>query len=426
VINQIMLCRRLLASQITSKGIPATVQCNAAFMFTSWKERNIACTGSQTRLKSTRPPSKTPRSKRKPEEIEQGSSPPSRQKNTLNSFPAKATKDKVPTSGTESTQGKHHDAFAPRIYVVGVGGAGGNALNNMIAQKLAGVDFVALNTDAQHLSTSLTENRLQIGLQLTNGLGCGANPDAGRQAAEESSEQILEHLHDAHMVFVTAGMGGGTGTGAAPVVAELCYNANILTVAVVTKPFLFEGAHRMRIAEEGLERLRDVVDTLIVIPNQNIFALADENTTFKESFTLADDVLLDGVKSITDLMTSAGSINLDFADVQTIMHGMGSGVLGTGESSGTDRAVEAAVQALSNPLLSHMDVGTAKGLLVNVTGGDDMTLFEVEKAVQKVTECVEDPNANIIFGSSHDSKMEGSIRVSVVATGIEENDQISQ
>jgi cell division protein FtsZ len=222
------------------------------------------------------------------------------------------------------------------------------------------------------------------------------------------------------MVFITAGMGGGTGTGAAPVVAELCYNANILTVAVVTKPFLFEGKHRMRLAEEGLERLRDVVDTLIVIPNQNIFALIDHTTSFRDSFALADDVLLAGVRSITDLMTSPGYINLDFADVQTVMHGMGNAMLGTGEAEGDDRAVMAATQALTNPLLGHMEIGTAKGMLVNITGGDDMTLFEVERAAQTICENVEDETANIIFGSSHDADMEGHIRVSVVATGIEE------
>mmetsp|Transcript_16681 Transcript_16681/g.31600 ORF Transcript_16681/g.31600 Transcript_16681/m.31600 type:complete len:496 (+) Transcript_16681:136-1623(+) len=323
-------------------------------------------------------------------------------------------------------QGHLHE-FAPRIVVVGVGGGGGNAVNNMIANQLRGVDFLALNTDAQHLSTILTENRLQIGSNLTSGLGCGANPDAGRLAAEESREQITDLLGDAHMVFVTAGMGGGTGTGAAPVVAEICYNLGILTVGVVTKPFRFEGTHRMRLANEGIERLRPVVDTLIMIPNQNLFRLANDSTSFMDSFAMADNVLLAGVKSITDLMTTPGLINLDFADVQSVMHGMGNAMLGTGIASkeglaeGEERAIVAAQQALSNPLLGeNMDIGTAKGMLVNITGGKDMTLFEVDRAATCITERLLDENANIIFGSSYDETLDGSIRVSVVATGIEE------
>jgi len=326
-------------------------------------------------------------------------------------------------------QGHLHE-FAPKIVVVGVGGGGGNAVNNMIANQLHGVDFLTLNTDAQHLSTTLTENRIQIGSTLTSGLGCGANPDAGRLAAEESREQITELLSDAHMVFITAGMGGGTGTGAAPVVAEVCYNLGILTVGVVTKPFRFEGTQRMRLANEGVTRLREVVDTLIVIPNQNLFHLANDQTSFVDSFAMADNVLLAGVKSITDLMTTPGLINLDFADVQSVMSGMGNAILGTGQSSFEDikdgkkqleRAVVAAELALANPLLgSNMDIGTAKGMLVNITGGKDMTLFEVDRAAQLITERVEDDHANIIFGSAYDESLEGSVRVSVVATGIEE------
>jgi len=328
--------------------------------------------------------------------------------------------------------------FAPRIVVIGVGGAGGNAVNNMIARQLKGVDFLALNTDTQHLSTTLTNNRLQIGSTLTSGLGCGANPDAGRLAAEESREEITELLSDAHMVFITAGMGGGTGTGAAPVVAEICYNLGILTVGVVTKPFSFEGNHRMRLADEGITVLRRVVDTLIVIPNQNLFHLVDKSTSFMDSFAIADDVLLAGVKSITDLMTMPGLINLDFADVQSVMHGMGNAILGTGQAgilenynnenesnkNGNveyERSIEAAKQALNNPLLGdNMDIGTAKGMLVNITGGRDMTLWEVDRAAQCITEKVQDENANIIFGSAYDENLDGCIRVSVVATGINE------
>lgn len=334
-----------------------------------------------------------------------------------------------PNSGfsrTQFHQGHLHE-FAPRIVVVGVGGGGGNAVNNMIANQLSGVDFLTLNTDAQHLATTLTENRLQIGTKLTSGLGCGANPDAGRLAAEESREQITELLGDAHMVFVTAGMGGGTGTGAAPVVAEICYNLGILTVGVVTKPFRFEGTHRMRLANEGIGRLQEVVDTLIMIPNQNLFLMANDQTSFMDSFAMADNVLLAGVRSITDLMTTPGLINLDFADVQSVMHGMGNAMLGTGMASkeglleGQERAIVAAEQALSNPLLGDdMDIGTAKGMLVNITGGKDMTLFEVDRAAQCITERVLDENANIIFGSAYDEGLTGSIRVSVVATGITE------
>mmetsp|Transcript_13837 Transcript_13837/g.19356 ORF Transcript_13837/g.19356 Transcript_13837/m.19356 type:complete len:453 (+) Transcript_13837:296-1654(+) len=321
-----------------------------------------------------------------------------------------------------AAHGELHE-FAPKIVVVGVGGAGGNALNNMIAKDaLSGVDFCALNTDAQHLSQIMTDQKLQLGVELTRGLGCGANPDAGRMAAEECRTEIEEMLGGAHMVFITAGMGGGTGTGAAPVVAEICYQMGILTVGVVTMPFAFEGTHRRRLALEGIGRLQDVVDTMIVIPNQNLFSMATQDTSFVDAFKMADDVLLGGVKSITDLMTSPGLINLDFADVQSVMHGMGNALLGTGlsSSSAEDRAMDAAQQALDNPLLGKdMDISTAKGMLVNITGGNDMTLFEVDRAAQYITEKVSDASANIIFGSAYDPTLEGSIRVSVVATGIE-------
>jgi len=329
-------------------------------------------------------------------------------------------------SSSISPLGQLHE-FAPKIVVAGVGGAGGNALNNMIAKGLQGVDFLALNTDAQHLSTTLTDQRLQLGVELTRGLGCGANPDAGQKAAEECRAEIESCLSDAHMIFITAGMGGGTGTGAAPVVADIGYQMGILTVAVVTLPFTFEGTHRRRLALEGVQRLREVVDTIIVIPNQNLFSLATPETGFVESFEMADDVLLGGVKSITDLMTSPGLINLDFADVQSVMHGMGNALLGTGVASGDDRCVEAAKLALDNPLLgsssgrsSEDSIASAKGMLVNITGGPDMTLFEVDAAAQFITSRVIDQEANIIFGGAYDESLKGSIRVSVVATGIDE------
>lgn len=310
--------------------------------------------------------------------------------------------------------------FQPRICVFGVGGGGCNAVNNMIARGLAGVDFVCANTDAQHLSTTLAENKLQLGRGTTQGLGCGANPDAGRQAAEESREEIAKFIGDAHMVFITAGMGGGTGTGAAPVVAEICMERNILTVAVVTKPFVFEGRHRTRLANEGIRALEERVDTLIVIPNQNIFKLVDASTPLMHAFGMADDILLAGVKSITDLMVRPGLINLDFADVRAVMAGMGAAIMGTGQAEGEDRAKRAANDALKNPLLgTELSVKSAKGMLVNITGGADLTLFEVDAAAQIITAEVEDENANVIFGSSFDASMQGSIRVSLVATGIE-------
>ena len=284
---------------------------------------------------------------------------------------------------------------------------------------------MALNTDAQHLSTSLTDNRLQLGDALTSGLGCGANPDSGRLAAEESREALLEKLEHAHMVFITAGMGGGTGTGAAPVVANLCYDLGILTVGVVTIPFKFEGTHRMRLAKEGLERMKEYVDTLIVVPNQNLMKMADATTSFKEAFEMADDVLLGGVKSISDVMTTPGLINLDFADVRSVMHEMGHAMLGTGQSSDKEnRAKEAAMQALHNPLLTtDMDISTAKGLLANISGGSDMTLFEVNEASETISSQIKDTNANLIFGSSYDESLNGSMRVSVIATGISRTDE---
>ena len=310
--------------------------------------------------------------------------------------------------------------FAPRICVVGVGGGGCNAVNNMIARGLSGVEFICANTDAQHLSATLTDKRLQLGRGRTSGLGCGANPEVGRDAAYESREEIEEMIGDAHMVFITAGMGGGTGTGAAPVVAEVCMDKGILTVAVVTQPFSFEGRHRARLAAEGMLALQDRTDTLIAIPNQNLFKLIDQSTSVMDAFGLADDVLLAGVKSITDLMVRPGLINLDFADVQSVMSGMGNSIMGTGQADGEERAVKAASDALKNPLLgSDTSIKSAKGMLVNITGGADLTLFEVDSAAQHITSEIEDENANIIFGSSFDPSLEGSIRVSVVATGID-------
>jgi cell division protein FtsZ len=342
---------------------------------------------------------------------------------TVPKIPEKVVAAPKPEETTKPRLQPQHNLheFAPKIVVVGVGGAGGNALNNMIAKELNGVDFLALNTDAQHLSSTLTDQRLQLGVELTKGLGCGANPDAGAMAAEESRQQIQEQLEGAHLVFITAGMGGGTGTGAAPVVADICYEMGILTVGVVTLPFTFEGTHRRRLALEGIERLQAVVDTLIVIPNQNLFQIAGPETTFVDAFQMADDVLLGGVKSITDLMTSPGLINLDFADVQAVMVGMGNALLGTGVSNeAEDRSVKAAQLALQNPLLGDtLDITTAKGMLVNITGGKDMTLFEVDRAAQLITQSVQDDSANIIFGTAYDSTLEGSIRVSVVATGID-------
>ena len=306
----------------------------------------------------------------------------------------------------------------PRIVVFGVGGAGGNAVNNMIEAKLRGVEFIVANTDSQALDRARTDYRIQLGTETTQGLGAGARPDIGEAAAEESAAEIKEALHGAHMVFVAAGMGGGTGTGAAPVVARLAREAGILTVGVVTKPFGFEGARRMNVAEGGVEKIRENVDTLIVVPNQNLFRVANERTTFADAFRMADDVLYSGVRGITDLMVMPGLINLDFADVRVIMAGMGSAMMGMGEASGEERALEAARTAIDNPLLDDVTLKGAKGVLINITGGYDMTLFEVDEAANEVRSQI-DPNANIILGSAFDPDMEGTIRVSVVAAGLE-------
>ncbi|TWI37001.1 cell division protein FtsZ [Paracoccus sulfuroxidans] len=306
----------------------------------------------------------------------------------------------------------------PRITVFGVGGAGGNAVNNMIDKQLEGVEFVVANTDAQALSSSKSEQRIQIGPKVTEGLGAGAKPQIGAMAAEETIEDIVDHLMGAHMCFITAGMGGGTGTGAAPIIAQAAREMGILTVGVVTKPFQFEGTKRMRQAEEGVEALQKVVDTLIIIPNQNLFRLANEKTTFTEAFAMADDVLYQGVKGVTDLMVRPGLINLDFADVRAVMDEMGKAMMGTGEASGENRAVQAAEKAIANPLLDEISLNGAKGVLINITGGYDLTLFEMDEAAEKIREKV-DADANIIVGSTLDPSMEGAIRVSVVATGID-------
>jgi len=306
----------------------------------------------------------------------------------------------------------------PRILVFGVGGAGGNAVNNMIESQLEGVDFAVANTDAQALARSQTERRVQMGAAITEGLGAGARPEIGEQSAEDSLPEIMEHLAGAHMVFITAGMGGGTGTGAAPVIARAAREQGILTVGVVTKPFHFEGSRRMRIADAGIEQLQEHVDTLIVIPNQNLFRIATEKTTFAEAFQMADDVLHSGVRGITDLMVMPGLINLDFADVRAVMNEMGKAMMGTGEASGEKRATEAAHAAIANPLLDDVSLEGATGVLINITGGYDMTLYEVDEAANEIRNQV-DPDANIIVGSTFDEALEGTIRVSVVATGID-------
>ncbi len=305
----------------------------------------------------------------------------------------------------------------PRILVFGVGGAGGNAINNMVASKLEGVEFIVANTDAQALAHSKAERRIQIGNKLTAGLGAGSRPDVGSAAAEESANEIKDCLAGSHMAFITAGMGGGTGTGAAPVIARIAREMGVLTVGVVTKPFAFEGLRRMRVAEDGIHKLQEFVDTLIVIPNQNLFRVANEKTTFAKAFEIADEVLYSGVRGITDLMVMPGLINLDFGDVRTVMSEMGKAMMGTGEASGERRAIEAAEAAISNPLLDHSSMKGAKGVLINITGGMDLTLFEVDEAANKVRAEV-DPEANIIVGSTFDEKLEGRMRVSVVATGI--------
>ncbi|QLP97727.1 MAG: cell division protein FtsZ [Rhodoblastus sp.] len=306
----------------------------------------------------------------------------------------------------------------PRIMVCGVGGAGGNAVNNMIASGLVGVDFICANTDAQALTSSRAERIVQMGLQATEGLGAGAQPEIGRAAAEEALEELRDHLAGVHMVFVTAGMGGGTGTGAAPVIARMARDMGILTVGVVTKPFQFEGQRRMRIAESGIGELQKSVDTLIVIPNQNLFRVANERTTFADAFSMADQVLYSGVACITDLMVKEGLINLDFADVRAIMREMGKAMMGTGEASGDRRAIMAAEAAIANPLLDETSMKGAKGLLISITGGHDLTLYEVDEAASRIRQEV-DEDANIILGATFDEKLEGVIRVSVVATGID-------
>lgn len=306
----------------------------------------------------------------------------------------------------------------PRITVFGVGGGGGNAVNNMINAGLQGVDFVVANTDAQALAMSKAERVIQLGAAVTEGLGAGALPEVGQAAADECIDEIIDHLADSHMVFITAGMGGGTGTGAAPVVARAAREKGILTVGVVTKPFQFEGARRMKTAEAGIEELQKSVDTLIVIPNQNLFRIADEKTTFADAFAMADQVLYSGVASITDLMIKEGLINLDFADVRSVMHEMGRAMMGTGEASGEGRALNAAEAAIANPLLDDTSMRGARGLLISITGGRDMTLFEVDEAANRIREEV-DADANVIFGAIDDESLEGVIRVSVVATGID-------
>ncbi|MEY4981941.1 MAG: hypothetical protein RIR62_207 [Pseudomonadota bacterium] len=316
------------------------------------------------------------------------------------------------------TMTSQREELKPRITVFGVGGAGGNAVNNMIDKQLEGVEFVVANTDAQALQQSKAHARIQMGLKVTEGLGAGARPPVGAAAAEETIEEIVDHLAGAHMCFITAGMGGGTGTGAAPIIAQAARELGVLTVGVVTKPFQFEGAKRMRQAEEGIEALQKVVDTLIIIPNQNLFRLANERTTFTEAFAMADDVLYQGVKGVTDLMVRPGLINLDFADVRAVMDEMGKAMMGTGEATGEDRAVQAAEKAIANPLLDEISLNGAKGVLINITGGYDLTLFELDEAANIIREKV-DPDANIIVGSTLDTSMEGAIRVSVVATGID-------
>ncbi|MBW8754200.1 MAG: cell division protein FtsZ, partial [Sphingomonadales bacterium] len=317
------------------------------------------------------------------------------------------------------------EELRPRITVIGVGGAGGNAIANMINAEIEGVDFVVANTDAQALNNSITEHRIQLGSDITKGLGAGARPEVGKAAAEESLPEIERALEGVHMCFIAAGMGGGTGTGAAPVIAKAARDRGVLTVGVVTKPFLFEGTRRMRAAEAGIEELQRHVDTLIVIPNQNLFLVAKAETTFKEAFSLADEVLQQGVRSITDLMVMPGLINLDFADVRSVMGEMGKAMMGTGEGHGENRALEAAERAIANPLLDGVSMQGAKGVIISIIGGDDMKLLEVDEAANHIRELV-DPNANIIWGSAFNPDLQGKIRVSVVATGIEQSAEMAE
>jgi len=311
-----------------------------------------------------------------------------------------------------------HTDFTPRITVIGVGGGGTNAVNNMIALNLPGVDFVVANTDAQQLQLSRAERRIQLGPHITQGNGAGGRPEVGKASADEASDDLARHLENTHMVFITAGMGGGTGTGAAPVIARMARERNILTVGVVTKPFAFEGRKRMRLAEEGISELQAYVDTLIVIPNQNLFKVANERTGWKEAFEMADNVLYMGVRGVTDLMVLPGLINLDYADIRSVMAEMGKAMMGTGEADGEDRAIRAAEAAISNPLLEDTNMKGARGLLINITGGSDITLFEMDQAANRIREEV-DEDANIMVGMALDESLAGRMRISVVATGID-------
>ncbi|HET6235598.1 MAG TPA: cell division protein FtsZ [Acetobacteraceae bacterium] len=311
-----------------------------------------------------------------------------------------------------------HTDFTPRITVIGVGGGGTNAVDNMIAGNLQGVEFIVANTDAQQLMHSRADRRIQLGPHITQGLGAGAKPEIGRAAAEEAADELMRQLDGAHMLFITAGMGGGTGTGAAPVIARMAKERGILTVGVVTRPFDFEGKRRQRAAETGIEELQHYVDTLIVIPNQNLFRMATERTTWRDAFKMADQVLYMGVRGVTDLMMAPGLVNLDFADIRTVMAAMGKAMMGTGEAEGDNRAIRAAEAAINNPLLEDTSMSGARGLLINITGGDDLTLYEVDQAANRIREEVDD-EAEIIFGSAIDESLQGKIRVSVVATGID-------
>ncbi len=312
----------------------------------------------------------------------------------------------------------------PKITVLGAGGSGGNAVNNMINANLEGVDFLIANTDAQALQISSCPNKIQLGLNSTKGLGAGMRPDIGRQAAEEAIQDLSEKLEGSHMLFIAAGMGGGTGTGAAPVIAKLAREKGILTVGVVTKPFHFEGSQRMKLAEKGIDELQQYVDTLLTIPNQNLFRIANEKTTFSDAFKMADDVLYAGVRGVTDLMVQPGMINLDFSDIKTVMSEMGKAMMGTGEAQGEGRAIAAAEAAIANPLIDDVSLKGAKGLIINITGGKDITLYEVDEAANRIKQEV-DEEANIIYGTTCDDRLEGVVRVSIVATGIDTNNNIS-
>lgn len=316
-----------------------------------------------------------------------------------------------------TTQGTNRPDFRPRIAVIGVGGGGANAVDNMIAANLSGVEFIVANTDAQQLTRSAAERRIQLGPHITQGNGAGGKPEVGRAGAEEAADEIAKYLDDVHMAFVTAGMGGGTGTGAAPVIARMARERGILTVGVVTKPFSFEGRRRMDAAENGISEMEKHVDTLIVIPNQNLFKLADEKTGWKEAFEMADHVLCMGVRSLTDLMTVPGLVNLDYADIRSVMADMGKAMMGTGEADGEERALCAAEAAIANPLLEESSIKGARGLLINITGGPDLTLFEVDRAANRMREEV-DEDANILFGTAIDESLSGRLRISVVAAGL--------